>query len=136
MHIVSNLPSSDSHLSCYLASSTYTRVNHRYIEYNRTCHLNKVPITRVSIACGHLEHHTRLTSANPHVWYNALHTCIPMPRVQLQSHTLSHLHHAPSGACAHYHISHTHIYTVMCKLIMTKIGPRQGDGSVRECTSL
>ena len=36
--------------------------------------------------------------------------------------SLSHLHHAPSGACAQL----KHIYTIMSKIILTKIGPRHG----------
>ena len=99
--------------SCYLASSIHTRVKHLNNENSRTCHRTKENFSRVSHTCEHISHNSRLTRVNPHVRYNALHTCIPMPCVQLQSHALLYLHHAPSCACAQL----THIYTVMGKYI-------------------
>ena len=96
--------------SCYLASSTHTIVEHHNDEYICTC----LPHARTHLTLLSDSH------AQSHVWYNAQHTCMPMPCVQ--PHALTHLHHAPPGACAQL----IHLYTIMSKIILTKIGPRQG----------
>ena len=101
-------------LSCYLAVYTHTcKAPHWWTIH--TCHRTNGHITCVFHTCEHVNHHICLTRANTHVWYNALHTCTPMPSVQLRSHALSHLHHASSSACAQL----IHIYTVMSKMILT-----------------
>ena len=67
---------------------------HRTNEYLNTCHRTNDHID----ACLAMRVFTfftalHLTRANPHVWTNALRTCIPMPCVQLKCIPLTHLHH-------------------------------------------
>ena len=63
-----------------------------------------------------------ITRAKPHVWTSALHTCISMPSVWSQCIFPYHLHHTPKSARAQL----IHIYYAMCRMILTKIYPRQG----------
>ena len=80
----------NTHMSCYVTSSTHTRIKYNFNEYISACNHTNKHVACVSHMCEHIIHNTRLTRTNPHVWYNALHVHL-MPCLQLHN-THSHIY--------------------------------------------
>lgn len=97
-------------LSTRVDKARHTRVMHRTKECINTCvrtneHIDTSFPTCLIMSNTALQH----TRANPHVWYNTLHTRIPMPCVQIQSESLLHLHHTCIGCmCTSQTYLHSH----------------------------